>query len=59
VVASGKGRHKAGVFIKPEYAEESRRVLSLSLEDYEWKVSLYDDLLVQIALFVSMRRISI
>jgi hypothetical protein len=45
---------KPGVFTKPEYAEESRRALSLSLEDCEWKVSLYDDLLVQIELFLSM-----
>jgi hypothetical protein len=47
------------VFTKPEYAEENRRALSLSLEDCERKASLYDDLLVQIELFVSMRRISI
>jgi predicted ATP-dependent endonuclease of OLD family len=45
---------RPGVFTKPEYAEENQRVLSLSLEDYERKASLYDDLFVQIELFVSV-----
>jgi predicted ATP-dependent endonuclease of OLD family len=43
-----------GVFTRSEYKGENRRVLSVYLEDYERKTSLYDDLLTRLDLFVSI-----
>jgi AAA15 family ATPase/GTPase len=41
-----------GVFTRSEYAGENQRVLSVYLEDYEQKTSLYDELLTKIDLFL-------
>jgi predicted ATP-dependent endonuclease of OLD family len=43
-----------GIFTKPAYEGENRRILSLYLEDYERITSLYDDLLARVDLFLSI-----
>jgi predicted ATP-dependent endonuclease of OLD family len=43
-----------GTFTKSEYEGENQRVLSVYLEDYEQKTSLYDELIAKIELFVSI-----
>jgi predicted ATP-dependent endonuclease of OLD family len=43
-----------GVFTKSEYEGENQRVLSVYLEDYERKTSLYDELIAKIDLLLSI-----
>jgi ABC-type lipoprotein export system ATPase subunit len=43
-----------GIFTRSEYKGENRRVLSVYLEDYERKTSLYDGLLKKLDLFLSI-----
>jgi ABC-type lipoprotein export system ATPase subunit len=43
-----------GIFAKSEYKGDNRRVLSVYLEDYERKTSLYDDLLRKLDLFLAI-----
>jgi hypothetical protein len=39
---------------KAEYESENQQALSVYLEDWEVKIAVYDDLLAQIELFVSL-----
>jgi predicted ATP-binding protein involved in virulence len=43
-----------GAFARSEYEGENRRILSVYLEDYERKTSLYDGLLKKLDLFLSI-----